>query len=460
MNDNKKFFLTTSLKNLYLISALTSKKYLEKKNKQSYRFKKVEYEKFYLKFINFFFKEFTRGNLFNRKKFVKLKYNNFSLGRYVLSTFIRKSFDHNYFFKKYLFLKLLFHGINIVNTYKKVDKNIVGIYVDHAQFINGLYVEIFSKFKKNVSIYNYPRGLTLIDFSKKKNKRKKGSFDGILQLDFKNKKINYREKRIAKNRIYYSLKNPKIIPWLGKAKFFQFRKNNFESYSHVIYAHSFTDDQLMWGYDEFIDMQEWLIFTIEELLKNKKYFIIKSHPNFFSNSNDKSKREYLDRKIFNQIKKRYNDKYIQFIDYPLRNDLFLKNLNKKTILISHHGTAIFEGIINNFKVISSRSTLWNKSFNLTNNWENQYEYKKLLKLNWKKLFFANKEDFYKICHTLYCNKYNIYGNHFWQKKLLKILNLRLYEKDKKVSLELNRLIESQNLDSVVNKITHSVEDLN
>ena len=96
MNDNKKFFLTTSLKNLYLISALTSKKYLEKKNKQSYRFKKVEYEKFYLKFINFFFKEFTRGNLFNRKKFVKLKYNNFSLGRYVLSTFIRKSFDHNY----------------------------------------------------------------------------------------------------------------------------------------------------------------------------------------------------------------------------------------------------------------------------------------------------------------------------------------------------------------------------
>ena len=47
-------------------------------------------------------------------------------------------------------------------------------------------------------------------------------------------------------------------------------------------------------------MQEWLIFTIEELLKNKKYFIIKSHPNFFTNLRDKVS-EYLD-KIFNQIK--------------------------------------------------------------------------------------------------------------------------------------------------------------
>ncbi len=460
MNKKNFFFLTTNSKNLYLISALISKKYLEKKNNQSYELKKVENKKFYFKFIFFFFNAFIKGSLFDNKKFVKLRYNNFSLGRYVLSTFIRKSFNHNYFFKKYLFFKLLFQGVNIINTYKIVDKNIVGIYIDHAQFINGLYVEIFSKFKKNVSIYNYPKGLTLIDFSKTKKNNQKGSFEGILQLDFKNKKINKKEKKLANNKICYSLKNPKIIPWLGNTKFFQFRKHNFKSYSHVIYAHSFTDDQLMWGYDDFIDMQEWLIFTIEELLKNKRYFIIKSHPNFFTNSRNKSKREYLDKMIFNQIKKKYKSKYIKFIDYPLKNDLFLKNLNKKTILISHHGTAIFEGILNNFKVISSRATLWNKNFNLTNNWGNLHEYKKLLRVGWKNLFYANKDDFYKICYSLYCNKYNIYGNSFWQKSLFKSLNLKLYETENNVSLKINKLIKSHNLDSIVNKITYTIEDLN
>lgn len=459
MTQKKFFFLTTSQKNLYFLSANISKKYLEKKNKQSYELKLVNKKKFYFLFLKFFLREFVCGNLSDKKKIVKIKYNNFSIGRYVLSSYIRKSLYYNSLFKKYLFLKLLFQGINIINTYKTIDKNIVGIYVDHAQFINGLYVEIFSKFKKNVSIYNYPRGLTLTDFSKAKNK-KKGSFDGILQLDFKKKKMMNYEKKMAKNKINQSLKNPKIIPWLGNTNFFQFKKHSFKNFSHVIYAHSFTDDQLMWGYDEFIDMREWLNFTIEELIKNKKYFIIKSHPNFFTNSNDKLKREYLDKQIFHEIKKKYKSRYIKFIDYPLKNKLFLENLNKKSILISHHGTAIFEGIFKNFKVISSKSTLWNKNFKLTNNWSNQKQYRQLLRKNWNNLSYANYDDFYKICYSLYCNKYNIYGKYFWQKNLLNNLNLKLYENDKKVSLKINKLINSNRLENITNNTINTIEDLN
>tara|TARA_Y100000389_G_scaffold188076_1_gene210180 strand:- start:5397 stop:6773 length:1377 start_codon:yes stop_codon:yes gene_type:complete len=458
MNKKKKFFLTTNSKYLYLILSLVSKKYLEKKNNESYELKSIKNKKFYFEFFKFFLIEFLKGNLFNNKKFVQLRYRGFSLGRYVLSTFIRRSLNYSLLHKKYFFIQLLFQAVNIINSNKEIDKNIVGIYIDHGQFINGLYIEIFSKFKKNVAIYNYPRGLISIDFSNIKKNKTKCSFEGILQLDFKNKKISENEKKIAKSKINHSLKNPKIIPWLKKTKFFKFRKQNFKPYSHVIYAHSFTDDQLMWGYDEFIDMHEWLIFTIEELLNNKKYFIIKSHPNFFTIT--KSRREYEDKLMFYKIKKKYKSKYIKFIDYPLKNDLFLSNLNKKTILISHHGTAIFEGIINNFKIISSRSTLWNRNFNLTNSWENQNEYKKLLRSNWKNLSLANNEDFFKICHTLYCNKYNIYGKSFWFKKFLESINLNLYDSEKKISSKINELIQSKNLNNIVNKITHAIEDLN
>ena len=76
------------------------------------------------------------------------------------------------------------------------------------------------------------------------------------------------------------------------------------------------------------------------------------------------------------------------------------------------------------------------------------------------LSLANNEDFFKICHTLYCNKYNIYGKSFWHKKFLESLNLNLYDSEKKVSSKINELIQSKNLNNIVNKITHSIEDLN
>ena len=56
--------------------------------------------------------------------------------------------------------------------------------------------------------------------------------------------------------------------------------------------------------------------------------------------------------------------------------------------------------------------------------------------------------------------HDIYGNSFWQKSLFKSLNLKLHETENNVSLKINKLIKSQNLDSIVNKITYTIEDLN
>ena len=67
MNEKKKFFLTTNSTYLYLILSLVSKKYLEKKNNESYELKLIKNKKFYFEFFKFFLIEFLKGNLFNNK---------------------------------------------------------------------------------------------------------------------------------------------------------------------------------------------------------------------------------------------------------------------------------------------------------------------------------------------------------------------------------------------------------
>ena len=53
-------------------------------------------------------------------------------------------------------------------------------------------------------------------------------------------------------------------------------------------------------------------------------------------------------------------KDITFIDFPIKNEAILNGIRKDTIIVSHHGTALLEGIARNFKCISSVATLWSK----------------------------------------------------------------------------------------------------
>ena len=86
---------------------------------------------------------------------------------------------------------------------------------------------------------------------------------------------------------------------------------------------------------------------------------------------------------------------------------------KKTILISHHGTAILEALFLNFKCISSKAIFWSSKFKATNNWNNKINYKKLLIKDWKQLQSCKKDDFYSICHQIFCNPLAHYGKYYW-----------------------------------------------
>ena len=103
---------------------------------------------------------------------------------------------------------------------------------------------------------------------------------------------------------------------------------------------------MLYGYDGFINVYDWLIFTINELSKNKNNKImIKAHPFFFDAKFPNLMMKY-DRKLFLKIADKYKDnKNVIFIKEPIKNSDLLYQLNKrKTILISHHGSAILEGL--------------------------------------------------------------------------------------------------------------------
>ena len=71
---------------------------------------------------------------------------------------------------------------------------------------------------------------------------------------------------------------------MKKTKFKNIKNKNLSYFTHIIYTHTFTDDQLTYGYDGFVNSLEWLEFTLNILSKNiNNRIIVKIHPRVFSN---------------------------------------------------------------------------------------------------------------------------------------------------------------------------------
>ena len=105
--------------------------------------------------------------------------------------------------------------------------------------------------------------------------------------------------------------------------------------THIVYLHSFTDAQLLYGFDGFLNVYEWIQFTIKELIKNKKNkILIKAHPIIFHTKFPTNLIKY-DQKICNQLLLEYsNVKNVNFIIKPIKNIDILKILTKN-VYLSH-----------------------------------------------------------------------------------------------------------------------------
>ena len=124
----------------------------------------------------------------------------------------------------------------------------------------------------------------------------------------------------------------------------------------------------------------------------EKKILVKGHPNFIINL-----LRYIlsDSKLFEKIMKKYSNSNIVFINEALKNSLLLKNIDKRAIIISHHGTALLESTLG-FKTICSKYCIWDDKFHISNQWANRNDYKKLLDKEYDSLRFLNHMIFFLI----------------------------------------------------------------
>jgi len=406
-------------------------------------------------FIYFFVKNLLSFKFFLLRKLLYLKYRNCDIGKHVLARVLRdvSSYRNIFILYKNLF-KYLYVGCNIVDEAYKVSDKISAAYVDHSGYLNGLYFRVFALKKKIVYTNNYPRGIFFIDFRKKKNSYLSAN-ENALKL-FKSK--NFYKKSYKKNKILVDkiINNPRIVPWMKTTKFNNLKNIpiDVKAVKHVVYTHSFVDGQLWFGNDGFVTLKEWLTFTLDKLSKLKTKSIIKAHPNFYDKSIGIISE--LDKKIFNELKDKYQSKKIFFIDQPTKNKHLLKTLDKKTILISHHGTSLLEGLFSGFKCISSTSTFWSSSLKLTNQWSSVEQYSKVLEKNYKHLHFPNKIDLACVSSQLFLDPVSEYGVRFWEKIIVnKLSNLernKLYK-----SIDLN--LKTKNLDIISKEVAKNIPEI-
>lgn len=377
-----------------------------------------------LDFIIYFFYIVLSGKIFKKER-SKITYKNIEIGRFVISN---TYFNFETYASKIVFYKQLLKNFiaagSIFNTCEKYYKNykIDGVYVDHAVFLNGIIYSYFSKKKIPVYANNYPHGIFFVN-NKKNKKKYLEKYEKALRINLK-KKINNNQKKIARKKVSELTKNKNFIPWLQQLKFKKIKELKYKKFDYVIYAHSFTDGQMAYGYDGFETTLEWLEYTLNIFVNTNKNILVKPHPNFYNNS--LAIYAKCDKKIYNIVKEKYKKfKNIYFLQTPIHNYQLQKKLDRrKCIAITKYGSVVLESSFMNFKTICSDANFFHSKFKISNRWKNIQEYRKLLETDFKKLAYPKQHGLHQLVHALffvYNSTYNI--NSYYETIICKNLDL-------------------------------------
>ena len=465
--DGQELFGTTrEPKAIYKILANASKKNLEKRIKKKTKLIIIKKKFPTFNFIIFFLYSILVGKIFSSKNFISINYRGCNIGRYAHPTVIRETEVYNRSLLIIILrIKYFFLAGAVTDTAYFLSKNLCGAYVDHGVYLNGIYIEIF--LKNNLRIYsnNYPKGL----FTSKLNKKSKANVKYENLIKIKIDKISLKEKNKVKKIIKKKLTDRNFIPWMRIVKYKKINEDiNFNDFEYIIYAQSFTDAQLNFGYNGYASINDWLNDTLSIFVHLNKKVLVKPHPNFYDHfllnfskeikQNNISYRDYIK---YEEIKKKFNKKNIKFLELPFSNIEFLNKLNKKKhIIVTHHSTAILENCFFGFKCITSSACPWDRDLYITNDWDNVQEYKNLLKTKFKKLKYPNKENILKIFHGIYYNKFGPYGDRYYITILKKTLNLELSKYDTAYKQLNKKMIKFPDKTlRTIDKISNSIEEI-
>tara|TARA_Y100000389_G_C17445890_1_gene511576 strand:- start:398 stop:1804 length:1407 start_codon:yes stop_codon:yes gene_type:complete len=421
-----------------------------------------------VKYLFFLIKLILNGSLFSNNR-ANIKYENVKIGRFVLAETYKNYDSYLSRIKFYFyFIKNLYRAGKLIYSAKNYEKlfKIKGVYIDHCGYLNGVLYSFFSLKKRIIYTNNYPSNLYCVNFNNKKNKIYK-KYEESLKLK-KNKTLTKKDLKITNNFSKKMFTKKNFIPWMNSTKYQQVKNINFKSFDYIVYAHSFTDGQLWYGYDGFENTFDWLNFTLRELEKKGKRILVKAHPNFYRTAY--GIQDIWDNKIFSVLEKKYkNNSNIYILNKPIFNNDILKKISKETILISHHGTVLLEASYYGYKSICSYCTFFNKQFKVSNIWKNKNEYKSLLNMDFKKLNYTNKNDILYLIYMIFIDEGSYSGKKFWSNIIRNTIGFKSTHKwhkkievfsntknpEKRISL-LKKLLKNKE-DTIIRKISNSIK---
>lgn len=408
----KSFFFTTTYNNnihKFIVNQCLKNAKLDK---NKIIIKEIKFKKFpSLAFLFFCMICFFRGDFFSKEKILKIEYQGVYLGQHILSKTFRsfRSYESGFVFF-FNFIKNVYISGKIINTTNFILSNykFKHVYIDHLEYLNGIIYQKFSLKNKIIYSNRYPKNIV---------KCSKKEISEIFKLNFENKKFKKNEVKKIKKKIrqtFSTLEN--FLPWMKTVEYDEFKLKNLKKYQYIIYAHSFTDSQLTYGYDGFANVYDWLKFTVDVLNKKNVKFIIKAHPNFYLSRKGKTFNQiyFWDNKIFNNyMSKLKKKKNILILNKSFNNKDLVKLLDRRCIVLTKHGTIQLEMAHHKFKVIASEKNIFDKKYQLVNTWRNKEEYRNLLNYRWNKLKYPNNYNMLHAFNDMFLNDDTPYGKNYY-----------------------------------------------
>jgi hypothetical protein len=421
------------------------------------KFREVKY-KFYFKWFSLstyylMIKSvmFCLINYRNEEKIASYEIDGINLGIPIYSATYRsfKVYDN----KLYLFYRVLMQFILATRVYIN-SLDIVSlahyVYIKDISYRNNILFDICSKNNIKIFFFTYPYSLVCYHGAKLTSRE-------IPKYEYPRLKFSTIEyDAYMKGR----LQNPKkFISYYSPGSSNKVLSiNESENLSVLIYAHSFTDAQLARGYDGFVNVYDWIEYTIDNLLTKNIEIILKGHPNFWDEGFIADVVKW-DQKLWKKLIDKYGAfKNVTFIEFPIDNVELLNQLDvQKTIVITHHGNAIVEAAYLGYRSVSSDCSIWGNdyySFGMT--WGSRLEYKKILE-NLDKVDPINNERLRNFVFDKYMNKHGFHGPYFWQHILAKSAGISRKDLSKNPSLvTINNL---ENYDDTVTNLADNIKDV-
>jgi len=330
-------------------------------------------------YLNYF-----RKSALKNKTYLKYQVANIYSGLYVLSEALRsdyKSFG-SIFHCRFGILAALYRLHSSVKEYKDIvlskesDAFVCG---PSQEYVYGF----FSRFMSDRGAYFIDTSGTQEPFIKLKLKEKYYLRLKIYQigddvLTLKSEKISeYYKSRIERpwEKLYYmsflkdKLSNKEAI----KDKLFNKEAINLNRVTVIVYLHSFTDAQYIYGYDGYHDLMDWCLNTISLLNSNEHVsrVIVKPHPgvNPVYHPGDVIANKHLRSRISGFDK-------VQWADFHF--DVTQIKGSGLAVGITHYGSVAEELVFHKIPVIASTYSPWGEEYKFGYWWNNPKEYEELI----------------------------------------------------------------------------------